>query len=139
MRIRRLIAIVIAALITLVLAVIALPPLLVRDAAPPTSLAPFVDGARAEIRSHSIEGPWFWWPLHLRFVEARCSPDRPGHVALIFEEWRPPYTRVTYAAAWRGSMPTSPDDGWAGGLGMDSIFDDDEFVYQMGTNTIPCP
>lgn len=118
--------------------IILLPPLLLRDAPPPLSLAAFIDGARAKLRSEAIEGPLFWWPLHLRFVEARCSAMHPGRVALVFDEWRPPYLTPTYAVARRGSMPSTPDDSWMGGLGMRSVYDDDEFTYQMGTNTVPC-
>jgi len=138
-RIQRLVAIVLSALIAIVVAVVALPPLLLRDAPAPASLARFVDGARAQLRSESIEGPLFWWPLHLRFAEARCSTDRQGRVALVFEAWRPPYLGTAFAVAWRGSLPSSPEDSWGGAFGTGSVFDDDEFVYQMGTNTTPCP
>jgi len=129
---------VIAALIAIVLAVVALPPLLVRDGPAPASLAPFVDSARAQLRSEAIDGPFFWLPLHLRFSEARCSVDQPGRVALVFDVWRPPYLGTPFAVAMRGSFPSGPADSWGGGFGTGSIFDDDEFIYQMGTNTIPC-
>jgi len=136
---RRIVASSVVALIGVLVAIVVLPPLLLRDAPAPASLAPFIDSARASVRSMSIEGPLFWWPVHFQFIEARCSSEHSGRVALIFEAWRPPYLGKTYAVAMRGSFPTSPDDSWGGGLGMGSVYDDDEFIYQMGENTIACP
>jgi hypothetical protein len=138
-RLRVAAAIAAAAIVGTIAAIYSLPPVLLRDASAPASLKPFVDGARATIRSQAIEGPLFWWPLHLRFVEARCSSTPRTGVALIFEEWRPPYRSTTYAVAWRGSMPTSADGAWGGGIGMHRVYDDEEFVYQMGLNTVVCP
>ena len=77
-------------------------------------------------------------PLHLRFIEARCRADGGHAVALVFEEWRPPYLDVTYAYALRGSMPTSSDDSWGGGFGVKSLTTDDEFTFQMGADSVAC-
>ena len=139
MKRRKVVAVAIATPIVLVVAVLIVPPMVLRDALAPASLAPYVEAARADLRSHSIEGPLFWWPVHFQFVDARCSSTYPGRVALIFEAWRPPYLSKSYGVAWRGSFPTSFDDGWGGGIGMGSVYDDDEFVYQMGENTVSCP
>ena len=76
-------------------------------------------------------------PLHLRFLEARCDSD--GGVALVFEEIGRPVGSTTYALRIRGSMPTSPDDGWGGGYGVRSVLDDPEFIYLMGDDTVVCP
>lgn len=71
-------------------------------------------------------------------MEARCRAGG-GAVALVFEEWRPPYLGVTYAYAIRGSMPTSAGDAWGGGFGVTSLSTDDEFVSQMGADSFRCP
>ena len=111
-------------------------PLLVwPDASAPASLARYVPVARQQLLRRAIDR--LLWPLHLRFVEARCSSD--GKVALVFEEVRPLLPWRTFAVAWRGSMPTSPDQGWGGGTGMASVLDDAEFVQVMGSDTFACP
>jgi hypothetical protein len=122
-----------------VLLVVWLPTLALGDERAPASVAPFVDSARSSLRSEAIEGPFFWWPLHLRFVEARCSVEYPGRVALVFEAWRPPYLSKSWAFAVRGSMPTSADDGWGGGFGSQPADEGDEFQYQIGAGSVPCP
>ena len=123
-----------------VLAVIGLiatfvPPALWADRPVPASLAAFVPAARQQLWSEATDG--LRLPLHLTFVEARCSPN--GYVALIFEEHRPPYTETRFAYALRGSMPVGVDDSWGGGFGITgSVLDDTEFVYQMGLDTGSC-
>jgi hypothetical protein len=63
-------------------AVMSLPALLWPDARVPDSLAVFVPAAREQLWDNASED--FRLPLHLRFLEARCSSD--GGVALVFEE-----------------------------------------------------
>ena len=112
-----------------------LPGLLWPDAPVPASLAEFMPAAREQLWDQATDG--LRLPLHLRFLEARCSSD--GGVALVFEEIGPPFFATTYAYAVRGSMPTSPDDGWSAGTGMRSVLDDPEFVHLMGDDTVVCP
>jgi hypothetical protein len=116
-------------------AVTSLPALLWPDAPVPDSLAAFVPAAREQLWDNASED--FRLPLHLRFLEARCSSD--GGVALVFEEIGRPVGSTTYAYAVRGSMPTSPDDGWGGGYGVRSVLDDPEFIHLMGDDTVVCP
>ena len=115
--------------------VTSLPLYLWPDAPVPASLAEYLPAAREQLWDHASDGLRF--PLHLRFVEARCSRD--GGVALVFEEIGPPIGTTTYAYAVRGSMPTSPDDGWGGGYGVRSVLDDPEFIHLMGDDTVVCP
>ena len=108
------------------------PPVLWPDRPVPASLAAFVPAARQQLWSEATDG--LRLPLHLSFVEARCSPN--GSVALIFAEHRPPYTETRFAFALRGSMPTATDDAWGGAAGVaGSVLDDAEFVHQMGLDT----
>ena len=137
MRVRRIITIVMLSLGGIVLALVVLPPLLLRDAQAPATLSPFIDGARAQLKSELVDGPLFWWPNYLRFTEARCSVVYPGRVALVFELWRPPYVPPAYAVAMRGSMPSSTSDSWGGGWGIGSVYGDTEFIYQMGADAVP--
>ncbi len=132
MKLRRVLGVFVLGLCALALAVTLLPPVVLPDAPAPASLARFVDGARRRI---SAEAPLLW-PLHVRFVAARCSGQR---VALIFERWQPPYLGTPYAIAMRGSTPTSVDDSWMLAMGRGSPDADDEFLYQMGADTIACP
>ena len=113
-----------------------LPLLVWPDAPAPDSVAEFVPAAREQLRSQAIDG--LRVPLHLRFLEARCSADGGG-VALVFEEIGPPYLLRTFAYAVRGSMPTSLDDSWAGGYGLTTVLDDPEFIHAMGSDTVTCP
>ncbi len=111
------------------------PPVLWPDRPVPASLAAFVPAARQQLWSEAIDG--LRLPLHLSFVEARCSPN--GSVALIFADHRPPYTETRFAYALRGSMPTATDDTWGGGAGVaGSALDGSEFVHQMGLDTGSC-
>ncbi len=111
------------------------PPVLWPDRPVPASLAAFVRAARQQLWSEATDG--LRLPLHLSFVEARCSPN--GSVALIFAEHRPPYAETRFAFALRGSMPTATDDTWGGGAGVaGSALDDSEFVHQMGLDTGSC-
>lgn len=114
---------------------VSLPALLWPDAPLPASLAEFVPAAREQLWAQAIDG--LRLPLHLRFLEARCNSD--GGVALVFEEIGRPFFATTYAYAVRGSMPTSPDDGWGGGYGMTSVLDDPEFIHLLGDDTTACP
>lgn len=118
------------ALVAVVLALTLLPPVLLPEAPAPASIARFVDGARRRIWTEAT------LPLHVRFVTAQCAGER---VALIFELWQSPHLGTAYAIAMRGSMPTSVDDMWGLAMGRDSASIADEFLYQMGANTIPCP
>ena len=113
-------------------AVKSLPELLWPDALVPASLAEYLPAAREQLWSNASED--FRLPLHLRFLEARCSRD--GGVALVFEEIGPPIGTTTFAYAVRGSMPTSPDDGWGAGTGKRSVLDDPEFIHVMGDDTV---
>lgn len=123
----------VGALAALGLAFVALPPVLLPDAPAPASLAPFVASARHQLW---VEGTLLV-PPYLRFVEARCQVGGTA-VALVFEEWRFPYLNRNYAYAIHGSMPTAGDDGWGGGFGVTSLATDDEFLFQMGSNSKPC-
>ena len=114
----------------------ALPAVIWPDAPAPRSVARFVSAAREQLWHESIEG--LRLPLHLRFVEARCEAEGTS-VALIFEEYRPPYLVHTYAYAARGSLPASSDDRWAGGTGLRSIEADPELERLLGTDAIACP
>jgi len=126
----------VAALIAAAIAVMVLPPMLIQDASAPRSLMPYLVEARHRAWTEATDG--LRLPLHLRFVEARCSTDGRGAVALIFEEWRPPYLDVTYAVVWRGSMPTPEDNSWGGGVGIRSYETDSEFLHVMGQSSGPC-
>ena len=117
-------------------AVTSLPELLWPDAPVSKSLATFVPAARESLWDHASDG--LRLPLHLRFLEARCESKGPG-VAFIFEELLLPQPTTTYAYVVRGSMPTSPDDGWGnGGYGVRSVLDDPEFIHLMGDDTVVC-
>lgn len=110
------------------------PSVIWPDAPAPPSVAAYVPVAREQLRGNAIDRRL--WPLHLRFVEARCGRD--GAVALIYEEIRPLLPR-TFAYAARGSMPTSTTDSWAGGTGMVTVLDDPEFTRLMGPQSGACP
>jgi len=113
----------------------AVPSVVWPDAPAPASLERSVPVAREWMWDRAFDA--FPWPLHLRFIEVRCGSD--GAVALVFEEIRPLLPLRTYAVAWRGSMPSSSDDGWGGGTGMPSVLDDAEFIHIMGPDTVACP
>jgi len=136
MRLLRIAGLFTLGLVAVAAAVTMLPPFLLHDAPVPSSLAPFMAEARHKIRTEATDG--FRLPLHLRFVEARCSTDGRRAVALIFEEWQPPYLNLSYAIAWRGSMPTVENNSWGGGVGMRSVETDPEFVHVIGPNTGTC-
>jgi hypothetical protein len=123
-----------AAVAALAGALEAVPSVVWPDVSAPASLATSVPVARESMWNRAFAT--LPWPLHLRFVEARCGG---GAVALVFEEIRPLLPLRTYAVAWRGNMPSSSDDGWGGGTGMRSVLDDPEFVRIMGTHTVTCP
>ena len=112
-----------------------LPMLLWPDAPVPASLAEYLPAAREQLWAQAPDG--LRLPLHLRFLEARCNSE--GGAALVFEEIGRPFFATTYAYAVRGSMPTSPDDGWGGGTGKTSVVDDPEFIHIMGDDTVACP
>ena len=118
----------------LVVGAFTLPPVLLPDAPFPASVAPWLAGARDSAWDHATDD--LRLPLHLRFVTARCTAG--GRVAVIFEEWRPPYLGPRYSIAMRGSMPTDEADAWGGAVGVRSWEDDNEFVYQMGTEHRAC-
>lgn len=105
------------------------------DAPVPASLAESVPAAREQLWNQATDG--LRLRLHLRLLEARCNRD--GGVALVFEEIGRPFFATTYAYAVRGSIPTSPDDGWGGVTGMRSVIDDPEFIHLMGDDTVACP
>lgn len=111
-----------------------LPPVVWPDAPAPPSLVTSVPGARHDLWVNA--SPLV--PLHLTFVEARCS--KSGAVALVFEEHRLPYLGTHFAIATRGSMPTSPlDEAWSGGIGISgSVVNDQEFLSVMGTESTVC-
>ena len=111
-----------------------LPSALWPDAPVPASIAEYLPAAREQLWTQATDG--LRLPLHLRFLEARCNSD--GGVALVFEEIGRPIGSTTYAYAVRGSMPTSPDDGWGGGYGVRSVPDDPEFIHLMGDDTVVC-
>jgi hypothetical protein len=112
-----------------------LPPAVWPDARIPASLAAFVPSARQDLWNEATEG--LRLPLHLSFVEARCSAN--GAVALIFEEHRPPYTETRFDYAIRGSMPASLDNEWGGGIGVSGpVLNDEEFKYTMGSSPPLC-
>ena len=92
--------------------------------------------AREQLWSEAIDG--LRRPLHLRFVEARCQAEGTA-VALIFEEYRPPYLVRSYAYAVRGSLPTTSDERWAGRYGLRSIEGDPELDRLLGRDTVACP
>jgi hypothetical protein len=119
----------------LIAAAASLPSVLWPDAPVPASLAEYLPAAREQLWAQATDG--LRLPLHLRFLEARCSSD--GGVALVFEEIGRPFFLTTYAYAVRGSMPTSPDDSWGGGYGMASVLDDSEFIHDMGPDHVACP
>ncbi len=123
-------------LLAATIAVMVLVPMLVQDASAPGSLRPYI----AEARHRAWTEAWDGHPLppHLRFVESRCSTDGRGAVALVFEEWRPPYLDITYSVVWRGSMPTPEDDSWGGGFNIRSYESDREFIHVMGPDSGPC-
>jgi hypothetical protein len=114
-----------------------LPPLVWPDAPVPASLSAAIPAARHQLTDESADRlPPL--PLHLTFLEARCSET--GAVALVFEEHRPPYLGTSYAVAFRGSMPTEPGDAWGGGVGIvGSVLGDPEFTNQMGRDPSVCP
>jgi hypothetical protein len=111
------------------------PSVIWPDAPAPASVAPYVSAAREQVWGNAIER--LLWPLHLRFVEARCSRD--SAVALIYQEIRPLLPLRTYAYAARSSMPTSTEDAWGGGSGIWSVLDDPEFVRLRGPDSGACP
>ena len=117
------------------LATTMVPPVIWPDAPAPASVEAFVAAARKDLRNRGANASWL--PLHLSFIEARCSAD--GRVALIFEEHRPPYTTTRYAYVARGSMPTAEDQGWGGGFGIEGPAQaDHEFIHVMGPDPAPC-
>jgi hypothetical protein len=124
-----------AAAAALLNALEALPSVIWPDEPAPASLAESVPLARERMWDRAFDS--FPWPLHLRFIEARCGAT--GAVALVFEEIRPLLPMRTYAVAWRGSMPSSTDDDWAGSTGMASVRDDPELDRILGADTGPCP
>lgn len=98
-------------------------------------VADFVRTAREQLSNQATDG--LRLPLHLRFIQARCSSD--GGVSFVFEELGPPYRQRTYAYAVRGSMPMSREESWGGGYGLTSVFTNPEFIHSMGSDTVGCP
>ncbi|MDQ3552831.1 MAG: hypothetical protein M3395_00260 [Chloroflexota bacterium] len=136
MRLLRVAGALLVGLFAAAVAVMVLPPMLIQDASAPRSLTPYIAEARHRAWTEATDG--LRLPLHLRFVEARCSTDGRGAVALIFEEWRPPYLDITHSVVWRGSMPTPENDSWGGGSDIRSFETDPEFIHVMGPDSSPC-
>ena len=118
------------------LGLIVVPPVLFPDGPAPSSLEGYVPAARRQLLDQLDATDRF--PVHLRFVEARCSTDGSGGIALLFEELRPPYLEPTIAYTARRGLPTSPEDAWSGGFGVRSIDDDPEFLHLMGPAPAAC-
>lgn len=127
----RTLGIAVSALIVAVIAFIALPPVLLPDAAAPAQIAPYVEDARANLRANIGK---LAIPPYLRFVEARCRAD--GGVMLVFEQWAPPYLTVPYAYVLSGRWPVL---GWgAGGANQDDLANDPEVAPFFGSSEVPC-
>lgn len=95
----------------------------------PSRFAPYVDSARASIRSN-IEGIRI---VHLRLDSVRCRRD--GAAAIIFEQREPPYLNTSYAYAISGTWPPV---GWDGGVGIHDAAADPELAYFLGADEVPC-
>ncbi len=118
------------------LGLIVVPPVIFPDGPAPSSLEGYEPSARQQLLNQLDATERF--PIHLRFVEARCSTDGSDGIALLFEELRPPYLEPTIAYTVRRDLPTSPDDAWSGGFGVRLIDDDPEFVHLMGPGSVTC-
>ena len=112
------------------------PPVAFPDHAAPERVAPFVPAARDQLLDQL--DPVARFPVYFRFLEARCSTDGSGGIALLFEELRPPYLEPTIAYTTRRGLPASPEDAWSGGFGVRSIDDDPEFIHLMGPGSARC-
>jgi hypothetical protein len=108
---------------------IVVPPLVLRDAAAPAHIEPFLSDARARLYGEAVR----LLPLHLRFVEARCRRD--GGALLVFEQWELPYLGSRYGYVMSGTWPPT---GWGGGVGMIDLRGDPEIAAFMGTDEVPC-
>ena len=112
-----------------ILGSIVVPPVVLRDAAAPARLAPYVDNARASVSQH-VDG---LLPRHLRYIGARCRAG--GGAVFIFEQWQPPYLGNRYAYGMTGSFPPN---GWGGGTGIDALRNDPEIAFFLGTREVDC-
>ncbi len=120
-----------AILAAIVVAMIALPPIVLRDEPAPDRIAPYVDVGRDNLRGNIDDHAL---PPHLRFIGARCRAD--GGVMLVYEQWAPPYLTVPYAFVMSGHWP--PQEGWSGGVNWHDLADDPEVVAFFGSSEIPC-
>lgn len=128
---------IIAAVLSIALiGAIVVPPVVFPDGPAPTDVAAYVPVARQQLLNQLDVTARF--PVYLRFIEARCSTDGSGGIALLFEELRPPYLATTIAYTARRGLPTSPHDAWSGGFGVRSVDEDDEFIHLMGERSASC-
>ncbi len=106
------------------------PAALFADAAAPSTIAPYVHSARADLASNiNDHDPR---PFNLRFVQALCRAD--GGAVLIFEQRTFPYLDVEYAYAMTAPWPPT---GWSGGAHLSQPFDS-EIAAFLGDSTVPC-
>lgn len=125
----RLFGLVALVLLLAIVATIAVPPLVLRDARAPDHVAPFVGDARARLLDELDD----LLPAHLRFVAARCRAD--GGAVLAFEQREPPYLGVRFAYAMSGTWPPT---GWGGGIGLEQLERDPEIAAFLLPGEVPC-
>jgi hypothetical protein len=125
----RLAALLAVVFLVAIVGTISVPPLLLRDAAVPARVAPYLADARASLLREAVGT----LPLHLRFTAARCRADCGA--LLAFEQWQRPYLDVRYgyvmSAAW-------PPNGWSGGTGMEDLAGDPEIAAFLGSSEVSC-
>lgn len=107
-----------------------LPNILFPDASAPTTIAPYVDGGRADLAGNLNDHQLL--PFHLRFLRAECRAT--GGAVLIFEQRVFPYTDLRYAYVMSGYWPPI---AWSGGANL-SAPTDDEMVRFLGEGIVPC-
>lgn len=98
---RTLLALPAAALaLALALAATVIAPCAFRDAPVPARAQPWLEAGRRSIAGHV---DWFPWPLHVQFVEARCTEDE---VVLLYAQRQVPYLETRYGFKRAGAGPT---------------------------------
>ncbi len=119
------------AVAAMALAVVFLSPaVLFADTSAPSTIATYVDSARADLASNiNDHDPR---PFNLRFLRAICRAD--GGAVLIFEHRTFPYLDLEYAYAMSAPWPPT---GWSGGAHLSRPYDA-EIAAFVGDSAVPC-
>ena len=106
-------------------AAIAAPVVLFPDAPAPSTIAAYVDAARANLASNLNDREMR--PFHLRLLRAECRAE--GGVVLWFEQRMFPYLNVAYAYTLASDWPPQ---AWSGGANLKEPHDEEVAAFLGG-------